>query len=69
MIKDGFDENQAHTLLTAIGNLSMTISLGDGHTIDVSDIEGVECEVVKLKLYSQVEIDGEMFGIYRCRAL
>lgn len=51
-------------LLTALGALSMTETLGDLHTIDVSQVvENVSS--VQLHLQSRCEISGRAYGVYR----
>ena len=61
-----FDLLTCRALFTAIGNLSMERTLGHDHTIDVrSVLESGEPPRVRLSLFSQTEIGGEMFGIYQ----
>jgi hypothetical protein len=55
----------AHTLLTAVGGLSMNAVLGDGHTIDMSAaMDGSEVRMVRLALYSKVGIFRPKYGVY-----
>jgi hypothetical protein len=63
--KGDFDEGQARTLLTALGALSMEAQLGDGHTVDASQIVGTGVEQVRLHLFSLAMIDGAKYGLYR----
>src|SRR5258706_5297153 len=47
------DDDETHSLLTALGNLSMQAQLGHGHTVDVSGVSGVsKFPVVSLNHYS-----------------
>ena len=60
------DEDKCRGLLTALSSLTLNEALGDGHTVDVSQIvNGDESPMtVKLSLFSEAEIDGHKFGIY-----
>lgn len=61
-----FDLLTCRALFTAIGNLSMQETLGHDHTIDVrSVLEPAEPPQVRLSLFSQCEIGGDRFGVYR----
>ncbi len=64
-----FREDQARVLLTALGNLSLNARLGDGHTVDVSAVDGVRCELVELSLFSRIDSAGSLYGIYRVQPL
>lgn len=65
MTQNHFDENNARTLLTAIGAMSLSTVLGNRHTIDVSAItDAAGPEMVKLKLYSRISFHGLEYGIY-----
>jgi len=58
-------EIECHQLLTALGALSMSACLGDGHTIDVPNIlSNAPFKTVRIKLQSQCEISGHQYGIY-----
>ena len=60
-----FDLLTCRALFTAIGHLSMEGTLGHDHTIDVrSVLESGQPPQVRLRLFSQTEIGGAMFGIY-----
>ena len=59
--------NEATTIamLTALGNLSMSASLGNGHTVDLSGVlQERDVTNVRLRLYSRVGLFRPKFGIY-----
>ena len=59
-----FDENTCRALFTALGNLSMDATLGNGHTIDVAGVmRSGEPSQVELKLFSR--IGNGNFGVYQ----
>ena len=61
-----FDLLTCRALFTTIGNLSMEETLGHDHTIDVRGVlESGKPPQVRLSLFSQSEIGGEMFGVYQ----
>jgi hypothetical protein len=60
-----FNEQQSRDVFTALGNLSMSASLGDNHTVDISTVDSAPVEVVRLHRYSDCNIDGRNFGLYR----
>ena len=52
-------------LLTALGNLSFHAQLGDGHTIDVSQVVPPSiARTVLLRLHSQCRMPNGNFGVY-----
>jgi hypothetical protein len=54
-----------HSLLTAVGRLSMNAVLGDGHTIDMSGaLDGAEVQMVQLALYSKAGMFRPKNGVY-----
>jgi len=55
---------EAQTLLTALGNLSMKATLGDGHTIDVSGVLDNGLHTVRLRHYSSTAVGKTQCGIY-----
>ena len=58
-------EAQLHTLLTALGNLSMEATLGHRHTVDVSGVSDAGgTSLVWLRHYSSAIIDGKPYGVY-----
>jgi hypothetical protein len=66
MTQGHFDLGVARTLLTAVGAMSLSTTLGDGHTIDVSAIaDGDSPSTFVLSLYSRIEFEGSSYGIYR----
>jgi hypothetical protein len=66
MTEGDFDLETARMLLTAIGAMSLSTTLGDSHTIDVSAImDGNGPSIVAMNLYSRVEFEGSHYGIYR----
>jgi hypothetical protein len=66
--KDEFDEDQARAIFTALGALSMEATLGDDHTVDLSQIAKARVNVVRLHLFSRVTIEGAEYGLYRVRS-
>jgi hypothetical protein len=59
----GLEQDECQRLLTALGALSMSETLGDLHTIDVSQaVESVSS--VQLRLQSQCKISGRGYGVY-----
>jgi hypothetical protein len=61
-----FDEDTCRTLFTALGNLSMNETLGDGHTVDVSGVmPSGEPSQVRLELFSEADIGDGRFGVYQ----
>lgn len=63
---DAGDEDWCRAVFTAIGALTMNEQLGDGHTVDISDIvEAEEPVIVALKLFSSMAVDDENCGIYQ----
>jgi len=61
-----FSEAACRTLFTALGNLSMNDTLGDGHTVDVSGVmPSGEPAQVRLELFSAVDIGDRKFGVYQ----
>ncbi|UXT41457.1 hypothetical protein FY137_09760 [Agrobacterium tumefaciens] len=67
LMTDGhFEPDVARTLLTAVGAMSLSTTLGDGHTIDVSAVtDGEGPSTVVLSLYAKFEFEGSSYGIYR----
>jgi hypothetical protein len=65
--KDDFDEEQACTVFTALGRLSMEAQLGHNHTVDLSQIAEARTGVVRLHLFSKATIDGGEYGLYWVR--
>ncbi|MFK3776934.1 hypothetical protein [Agrobacterium sp. NPDC089420] len=67
LMTDGhFELDIARTLLTAVGAMSLSTTLGDGHTIDVSAVtDGEGPSTVVLSLYAKIEFEGSSYGIYR----
>lgn len=63
--KDDFNQDQARTLFTALGALSMEAQLGDRHTVDASHVSGAGVEQVSLRLFSTAVIEGTRYGLYR----
>lgn len=61
------DEDWCRKVFTALGSLSTEVELGDGHTVDISDVlDGEEAGgVVQLKLFSRALIDGDRYGVYQ----
>jgi hypothetical protein len=58
-------EDEIRSLFTGLGNLSMQARLGDGHTIDVSTLSGVESlGIVTLRLFSTSRFRLRRYGVY-----
>ena len=58
-------EDETRSLFTGLGNLSMQARLGDGHTIDVSSLSGVESlGIVTLRIFSTSRFRLRRYGIY-----
>ncbi|CAN7573119.1 hypothetical protein G6M70_04260 [Agrobacterium tumefaciens] len=66
MTEGHFELEVARTLLTAVGAMSLSTMLGDGHTIDVSAVTGSDGpSMVVLSLYAKIKFEGSSYGIYR----
>lgn len=66
MTEGHFELDVARTLLTAVGAMSLSTTLGDRHTIDVSAIfVGDGPSIIVVNLYSRIEFEGSRYGIYR----
>lgn len=66
MTQGHFALDVAWRLLTAVGAMSLSTTLGDGHTIDMSAvIDGDGPSTVVLSLYTNIEFEGSRYGIYR----
>jgi hypothetical protein len=58
-------ESEIYSLFTGLGALSMQARLGDGHTIDVSVLDGTpDLKVIQLKLYSRSRLRLGRYGVY-----
>jgi hypothetical protein len=58
-------EAEIYSLFTGLGALSMQARLGDGHTIDVSVLDGIrDLKVIQLKLYSRSRLRLGRYGVY-----
>lgn len=60
-----FDMLACRVLFAAIGNLSMNEELGHDHTVQVGDVLEGGPPRVRLQLFSECEIEGQKFGVYR----
>jgi hypothetical protein len=59
------DESLARDLLTSLGDISMSATLGHDHTIDVSGVMPAGFPaVVRLREYSRTSIGGQAYGLY-----
>lgn len=67
----GLPEEWSRKALTAIGDLSWNAELGDGHTVDLSEVfeSPRKTHVVRLELFSQIDFQGTAYGIYRVALL
>ena len=66
----GLEESTTISMLTALGNFSMNVKLGDGHTVDLRAVlpkQGVGS--VRLSLYSRVGFLWPRYGIYEVTPL
>ena len=62
----GLNASASRDLFTALGNLSFNATLGDGHTIDVSQVvEPHVASQVQLRLYSQCSLAEGRFGVFQ----
>lgn len=63
--RSGLSTETTHSMLTAIGNLSMSAMLGNGHTIDLTQVvQSSDVRQVRLQLYSKVGLLWSKFGVY-----
>ena len=65
LVRGWLNESESRELLTALGDLSMRTTLGDGHTVNVSGVmpEG-HPGLVRLREYSRASVGGRAYGIY-----
>ena len=65
LVRGWLSESLSRELLTALGDLSMSATLGHGHTIDVSGVmpEGAP-GLVRLREYCRASIGERAYGIY-----
>ena len=52
-------------LMTALGDLSLQATLGDGHSINIAGLTDTNHELVSLRLFTTLEYDGDKYGIYQ----
>ena len=61
----GCDPDAAQSVLTAIGDLSLDTALGHAHTVGIAPLSLHGVETVRLELYSQCEVRGAKYGLFR----
>ena len=65
LVRGWLDESMSRDLLTALGDLSMSATLGHGHTIDVSGVTPEDHSgLVQLREYYRTSVGGRPYGIY-----
>jgi hypothetical protein len=63
--RSSFGESATIAMLTALGNLSMSTDLGEGHTVDLTGaLPELGITAVRLRLYSRVGVFRSKHGIY-----
>lgn len=63
--RSGLSSETTHAILTAIGNLSMNAMLGNGHTIDLTQVvQSPDVRQVRLQLYSKAGLLWSKYGVY-----
>lgn len=62
-------EDLTREMFTALGNLSMTARLGDGHTVDLTHVlESPDVGQVRLRLHSRAGFLLSRYGLYEVEA-
>lgn len=62
-----FSEDWCRKVFTGLGNLSMNSQLGNGHTIDISDLvdSSEPIKKIALKFFSWFEYEEKRYGLYQ----
>lgn len=60
----GLSESWCLNALTALGELSLSAALGDGHTVDLSPVLDEAPQQVRLSLFAEVDFEGVQYGLY-----
>ncbi len=60
----GLEESWCRSVFTALGTLGLSSALGDGHTIDLSQVVDAGPQQVQLSLFAKVKFEGMRYGVY-----